>query len=170
MSALTITKASAAGIPVLLELIGEMAAYERSAHALEITAESLGEHLFGPRPCAEALLGFWEGQPAAYAILVWTFSSYRGRPSLYIEDVFVRERMRGLGIGKEMMAAIARLAVERNSPRLHWSVLDWNEPAIGFYERLGAAREEDRRHYYLLGEDLRRLAGAAPDSTPRDGG
>src|SRR5258708_4881243 len=128
-----ITAAGEGDIPVILALIRELAAYEKMLDAVQIEEACLREFVFGPRPCAEVLIGWWEGEAVSYAILLPKFASFRGRPNLYLEDIFVRESMRGKGLGKAFMAYVARLAVERGCAYVEWNALDWNQPALRFY-------------------------------------
>lgn len=117
--------------------------------------------LFGPRPAAEVLIAEWEGEPAAFALFFHNFSTFLGRPGLYLEDLFVRPAHRGRGIGGRLLAELARLAVDRECGRLEWSVLDWNESAIGFYRALGAEPQDDWTVFRVTGEALSRLAARA---------
>lgn len=158
---LQIREAAPAGIPALLALMKEMAAYERVPDAMQADEPRLRRFLFGERAIAQAFLASdGGGEPAGYAIVLPKFSSYAAAADLYLEDVFVRESLRGRGYGKQFMTFLAQYARQRGYRHLIWSVLDWNQPAIGFYERLGARREEGRHHYSLEGEALRRLEGA----------
>jgi GNAT superfamily N-acetyltransferase len=154
-----IRAAQAEDAAVLLALIRELADYENSLHAVQINEEKLRRWVFTGRPCAEAFLGFADAQPAGYAIVFPTFGSYRGTPSLYIEDIYIQDRWRGHGFGKSMMAFLARLAASRGYAHLSWSVLDWNQPSIDFYTRLGAVRTNGHIHMKLDGDAFRRLAG-----------
>lgn len=122
----------------IVDLIRELAVYEKLEHEAQATPERLAQHLFGPRPFAEALMVERRGEPVAFALYFHTFSTFRGVPSLYLEDVFVRPPHRGQGIGKALLARVARIAVDRGCGRMEWSVLDWNAPAIGFYRSIGA--------------------------------
>jgi len=136
--ALTIRPANSDDISQLLELIGELADYERAPNEAVATPELIHEALFGERPSAEAVIAEWEGSPAGFALFFHNFSTWLGRPGLYLEDLFVRQTMRGRGIGKALLLHLARLARERGCGRMEWSVLDWNQPAIDFYRSLGA--------------------------------
>ena len=120
-------------------------------------------HLFGADPAAEAAVAEVGGEPAGFALWFSTFSTFRGQPGLYLEDIFVKPGFRGRGIGKGLLAAVARRAVERGCGRLEWSVLDWNAPAIGFYRSLGARPMDEWTVYRIDDEPLRRLAELAPD-------
>ena len=146
----------------LATLIRELAAYERLEARAHATADDLRRHLFGPRPFAEALLAEVDGEPAGFALFFHNFSTFRGQPGLYLEDLFVRPPHRSQGVGRALLARLARLAVERGCGRLEWAVLDWNEPALGFYRALGARPLDEWTVYRLDGEALDRLAARAP--------
>ena len=143
---------------VLVNLVYELAVYEKLEQHARATAEDFRKNLFGPRPAAEAAVAELEGEPVGFALWFSTFSTFRGQPGLYLEDIFVRPSSRGRGIGKALLAAVARQAVERGCGRLEWSVLDWNAPAIGFYQALGARPMNEWTVYRLDDEPLRRLA------------
>jgi GNAT superfamily N-acetyltransferase len=147
---------------VLVNLVRELAIYEKLEPYARATPEDFRQHLFGSHPAAEAALAEVAGQPVGFALWYSTFSTFRGRPGLYLEDLFVRPEYRGRGIGKALLASIARLAVERGAGKLEWSVLNWNEPAIGFYRALGARPLDEWTVYRLDGESLRHLAATAP--------
>ena len=123
-----------------------------------MTEETLRRSLFGPRPYAEVLLGYADEKPVAFAVFFHNFSTFLGTPGLYLEDLFVVPEMRGHGFGKAMLVELARIARERNCGRFEWSVLDWNESAIGFYKKLGAVPMEDWMIMRVTGEALSRLA------------
>jgi len=142
----------------ILSFIKELAEYERLPHEVVATEEILKETLFGARPFAEVLFALYDDQPVGYALFFHSFSTFLGRPGVYLEDLYVRPSMRGNGIGKALLAYLARLAVERKCGRLEWAVLNWNEPAIGFYEKLGARAMDEWTVYRLAGDALKRLA------------
>jgi GNAT superfamily N-acetyltransferase len=144
--------------PQLLAFIRELAEYERLAHAVVATVDDLASSLFGPQPCAYALLAFLDSAPVGFAVYFYNFSTFLGRRGLYLEDLYVRPAARGHGIGRELLVRLARIAVERGCGRMEWAVLDWNEPAIGFYRKLGAAPNDDWTTYRLSGEALLDLA------------
>ena len=147
-----------------MTLIRELAHYENlEAHAVA-TPEDLHRHLFGPRPFAEAIIVEIGGEAVGYALFYHTFSSFRGQPGLYLEDVFVRTEYRGRGAGKAMLAHVAKLAVERGCGRLEWVVLDWNEPSIGFYRSLGAMPMDEWTGYRIVDAPLVRLASFATEA------
>ena len=163
-----IEPAGEADIPIVLSLIREMAAYEHASREIEVNETLLRQFVFSDRPHAEVFLGYYETAPVAYAIILPKFYSYQGRPNLYLEDLYVQPHLRGKGIGKVMMTHLAKLALDRGCAFLEWSVLDWNEPAIQFYRRLGARRVEDRSHFYLDREALQPLA-VTPSQTASSG-
>ncbi len=146
----------------LVRLIHELAVYEHLEDFARATPDALRSHLFGPRPFAEAILAEMGGEPAGFALYFVTFSTFRGQPGLYLEDIFVREAYRGQGIGKSLLAAVAKEAIDRGFGRLEWSVLDWNQPAIGFYRSQGAQPLSDWTVYRIDETSLQRLAELAP--------
>jgi GNAT superfamily N-acetyltransferase len=149
--------------PLVLALIRELAEYERLAHEVKATAEDVAAALFGERPDAESLLAFLDGEPVGFALFFHNYSTFVGRPGLYLEDLFVRPAARGLGIGQALLRRLAGVALERDCGRMEWAVLDWNEPAIGFYHSLGAQAMDAWTVYRLEGPNLAALAaGAAP--------
>jgi len=155
--------ATRADLPHILAFIRELAEYEKLAHEAVATEAQLDEHLFGPRPAAEVVIAEVDGEPAGFALFFTSFSTFVGLPGLYLEDLFVRPRFRGLGVGKRLMIDLAHRAVERGYGRFEWSVLDWNEPAIRFYRSLGALGQDEWTVQRVTGEALRRLAATAAD-------
>jgi GNAT superfamily N-acetyltransferase len=145
-------------VPLILTLIRELAEYERLSHEVSATEELLRESLFGERPVAEVVIGEADGRPAAFALFFHSFSTFLGKPGIYLEDLYVRPEFRGRGFGKIMLARLARLAKARGCGRLEWWVLDWNEPAIRFYKGLRAEAMEDWTVYRVSGEALDDLA------------
>ena len=145
-------------VPVIAELIRGLARYEKLEHQVVMTEELLGAGLFGERPFAEVILAEEDGQAVGFALFFHSFSTFLGRPGIYLEDLFVLPEKRGLGVGRTLLAHLAALAVERGCGRLEWAVLDWNRDAIGFYERLGARPNSDWTVYRLTGEALTGLA------------
>lgn len=139
-------------------LIRGLAEYERLSHAVVLEEDRLREHLFGRRPFAEVLLAEEAGEAAGFALFFPNYSTFLARPGIYLEDLFVRPEYRGRGHGKALLAAVARLVVERGCGRLEWSVLDWNKPAIDFYRSLGAAALDDWTMYRLAGDALAALS------------
>lgn len=155
---LTIRPATVEDVALVARLIRELAEYERLADAAVATEADLREQLFGERPAAEVLVAEADGEAAGFALFFHTFSTFLGKRGLYLEDLFVRPAFRGLGLGRHLMAALARIAVQRGCGRFEWSVLDWNEPAIGFYRALGASAMDEWTVQRLQGEALRALA------------
>lgn len=142
---------------VLLGLIHELAVYEREPDQVKTTSEQLATALFGPAPVAEAVLAEVEGEVAGFALFFTNFSTWVGRPGLYLEDLFVRESRRGCGVGKALLLHLAGIARERNYGRMEWSVLDWNQPAIDFYRSLGASGMDEWTVFRLDEQALARL-------------
>jgi GNAT superfamily N-acetyltransferase len=153
-----IRPATVSDVPLILDLIRGLAEYEKLASQCVATESLLCENLFGPRPYAETLIGELDGVGVGFALFFHNFSTFLARPGIYLEDVFVRPEHRGAGVGKALLQAVARIAVERNCGRFEWSVLDWNEPAIGFYKSRGAQVLPDWRICRVSGEALHRLA------------
>ncbi|MDQ6918384.1 MAG: GNAT family N-acetyltransferase [Candidatus Dormibacteraeota bacterium] len=156
---MTIRPATEADLATIDELIRALAVYERMADEVVMDAELLRKNLFGERPYAEVLIAEVDDEPAGFALYFHNFSTFVGRPGIYLEDLFVKPEHRGKGYGKDLLKRLAEIAVERNCGRLEWAVLDWNEPAIGFYKRLGARPNDDWTIFRLAGEALRDLAG-----------
>ena len=145
-------------VPLILALIRELAEFERLLHEVVADEAGLRAQLFGARPAAEVLLGFEaDSTPMGFALFFQNFSTFLGRPGIYLEDLYVRPDKRGRGLGRALLTRLARLAVERDCGRLDWSVLDWNENAIGFYKKLGARLMEDWRTCRVTGEALATL-------------
>ncbi len=161
-AAFSIRPAERGDVPLLLELIGELADYERLRNEVVADAAGLEQHLFGERPAAEAVLAERPGGGAAlgYALFFPTFSTFLGRPGLWLEDLFVRPAERGVGVGRALFAHVAALAAERGCGRLEWSALDWNEPALAFYRGLGAQRLTEWQLHRLDGDALTAFARA----------
>ena len=145
-------------VPLIRQLIVELAEYERMRDAAVATDAALREQLFGAQPAAEVLLGEVDGQPAGFALFFHNFSTFLGQRGLYLEDLFVRPQFRGAGLGKHLMATLARLAVQRGCGRFEWSVLDWNTPSIGFYRSIGAVGMDEWTVQRLQGDALHALA------------
>lgn len=153
-----IRSATSTDVPTIARLIRALAAYERLADKVVFDEAELRRHLFGPRPYAEVLLAEDAGTVVGFALFFHNFSTFMGRPGVYLEDLFVEPGHRGKGLGKALLSALARLAVERGCGRVEWAVLDWNEPAIGFYRSLGAEPQEDWRIFRLTGIALTGMA------------
>jgi GNAT superfamily N-acetyltransferase len=153
---ITIRAAQPADVPVLLQLIRELAEYERLAHQVVATESDLSESLFAAQPAAHAyaVLAELDGKPAGFAIYFFNFSTFLSRPGLYLEDLFVRPALRRRGVGKALFRHLAQIAVERRCGRFEWSVLDWNQPAIAFYRSLGAVPLIEWTVFRLTGDSL----------------
>jgi GNAT superfamily N-acetyltransferase len=158
MSKLRIVPATEADLPLILDLIQALAEYEKLAEAVTATQERLRETLFGSKPAAEVLLAHWEGECAGFAVFFGSYSTFLAQPGLYLEDLYVKPHLRGKGIGPALLKRLARIATERGCGRLEWGVLDWNRPAIEFYQKLGAAPLDEWTKYRLSGEALKSLA------------
>jgi GNAT superfamily N-acetyltransferase len=154
---ISIRAAEISDAATILTFIKELAEYERLAHTVVATEQALRETLFGPRPSAEVLIAEIAGAPVGLALFFTNYSTFTGRPGIYLEDLYVRPAARGRGAGKALFLQVARLAVERRCARLDWAVLDWNEPSIQFYKSLGAEALTDWTTYRLSGEGLRAL-------------
>ena len=154
-----IRAATAADVPAILGLIRELAEYERLLDMVVATEASLHRSLFGPRLFAEALIAEVDGEAVGFAVFFHNFSTFLGKPGVYLEDLFVRPAFRGRGLGKALLTRVARIAVDRDCGRMEWSVLNWNEPAIRFYESLGAQPLSDWTMYRLTGDTLPWLGG-----------
>jgi len=144
--------------PVIFSLITELAEYEHLAHEVAASVDDIRKTLFGERPLAETLIGEYEGLPISFALFFYNFSTFLGKPGIYLEDLYVQPEHRGKGFGSKMLAHIAALAKERNCGRFEWSVLNWNTPAIRTYEKLGATPMKEWILYRLSGGALDRLA------------
>ena len=143
---------------LILSFIKELADYEKLLHEVEATEETLAQSLFSAEPCAKAIIGEFEGQPVGYALFFTNFSTFTGRPGIYLEDLYVSPNMRGKGFGKSLLAYLAKLAQEKNYTRVEWSVLDWNEPSIQFYRSIGAIPMEGWTVQRLHGQALKNFA------------
>ena len=155
---LTIRPATPADVPLILEFIRELAEYEREPQAAVATQADLLRDGFGPEPKFRVDIAEWSGEPAGFALYFWNYSTWQGKPGLYLEDLFVRPQFRGKGIGKALLVHLARVAVKNNCGRLVWQVLDWNTPAIEFYKSLGAETMKEWLTMRVTGEALTRLA------------
>lgn len=153
-----IRPAIAADLPLIAALIRELAAYEQLSHEVRFDEATLGQYLFGVRPMAEVLIAEAAGEACGFALFFHNFSTFEGRPGIYLEDLFVRAPARGLGLGLALLAQLARLATARGCARLEWAVLDWNAPSIAFYQKLGARAQDEWTGMRLSGAELRLLA------------
>ena len=154
----TVRPAQPEDVSTLFQLIKALAEYEKLADQVTGTAEQLRSHLFGAQPCIEAIVADCEGESIGFALFFTNYSTFLTKPGLYLEDLFVLPTYRSCGIGKALLSELAKLARSRDCGRLEWSVLDWNEPAIGFYQRIGATVMPDWRICRVTGEAIDRLA------------
>jgi len=148
-------------IPLILELIRALAAYELEPDAVKITAETLARDLFGPNPPIHVLIAELDAKAAGFALYFFNYSTWTGRPGLYIEDLFVHPEVRGRGLGRKLFAHLAAIAQSKNCGRFQWQVLDWNEPSIRFYQHLGAEFQNDWRNMRLPADVVATLAEEA---------
>lgn len=146
-------------VQLILELIRELAEFERLSHEVVADADTLRRSLFDGRRVAEALIAEYGGAPAGFALFFHNFSTFQGKPGIFLEDLYIRPEFRGKGIGREVLTYLARVAVERRCSRLEWAVLSWNERAISFYKRLGARPLDEWTIFRLTGKNLDDLAG-----------
>ena len=156
-----IRPATSADVPAIIQLIRALAEYEKLSHQVILDEARLREHLFGARPYAEVLLAEEAGRVVGYALYFHSYSTFLARPSLYLEDLFVLPEHRGRGHGKALLARLARISVERGCGRFEWMVLDWNTPAIRFYESLGAVVSPEWQLCRMTGDALQRFAATA---------
>ena len=160
MTNLEIRTTTEADIPVILDLIRQLAEYEREPEAVVATEAGLRDVLFGAHRSAETLLALENDKPVGFAVYFYNFSTWLGRPGLYLEDLFVLPSVRGKGYGRALLERLAQIAHERGCGRMEWAVLDWNEPAIQFYKKLGAAPMSEWTVFRLTQEGIAKLAGA----------
>lgn len=158
-SSISIAPATPADVPDILRFIRGLAEYEKLAHACVATEEALLATLFGERPAAEVLIARLDHAPVGFALFFSTYSTFRAKPGMYLEDLFVLAEHRGRGVGKALLVRLAQLARERDCGRLEWSVLDWNAPAIEFYQRMGATVMSDWRLCRMTPPEIAKLAG-----------
>jgi len=161
MNDIEIRPAKSEDVETIFQLIHALADYEKLSHEVTGTAALLHEHLFGAHPCIEALLADHQGQPIGFALFFTNYSTFLTKPGIYLEDLFVMPEYRGKGIGKALLGALARLALERDCGRLEWSVLDWNEPAIAFYQRIGATVLPEWRICRVTGAAIAQLGNSS---------
>jgi GNAT superfamily N-acetyltransferase len=155
---LRIRDAAPADAALILDLIRELALYERAPEAAKATLADIERALFGDHPKVQALIAEWDGAPVGFAVYCFNFSTWTGRHGVYLEDLFVREAARGRGVGKALLVRLAQIARAKNCARLEWAVLNWNEPAIGFYKSLGAKAMDEWTVYRMEGAALDTLA------------
>jgi len=155
---ITIRAAVRADAPLVLGFIRELALYERLEHQVVATVEDIEAALFGARPYAEVVFACVDGVPLGFALFFHNFSTFLGKPGIYLEDLFVRPQARGLGLGRRLLAWLARTTLERGGARLDWAVLDWNAPSIGFYRSLGAVPLDEWTTFRMSGAALEALA------------
>ena len=158
MAETRVREATEEDVPLVLSLIRDLAEYEKLSQEVVATEGDLRANLFGERPVAEVLIADHDGVPAGFALFFHNFSTFLGKPGIYLEDLYVKPELRGAGIGKKLLVHLARLAKKRGCGRLEWWVLDWNEPSIGFYRKIGAVAMDDWTVYRLTGQALSRLA------------
>jgi GNAT superfamily N-acetyltransferase len=161
--ATTIRPATKADVPQILAFVSALAVYERNPDSVTATEAGLLRDGFGPNPFYYCLIGDVDGKPAGFALYFFNYSTWNGRPGIYLEDLFVQPEFRGLGIGKALLRQVAAIAVEKNCPRLTWAVLDWNTPAIDFYRAMGAQFLDEWRMVRVTGDALQQLAGISAE-------
>jgi GNAT superfamily N-acetyltransferase len=161
MSSLQIVPATEAEIPVILGMIRDLAEYEKLTHLVVATEERLRQTLFGKRPAADVLLASWDSEWAGIALFFSNYSTFLAQPGIYLEDLYVKPHLRGKGIGFALLKRLTEIAVERGCGRVEWEVLDWNEPSIQFYKRLGAAPMDQWTRFRLTGDAIKQLAGSS---------
>lgn len=166
---LTIRNTTPGDVPLILDFIRGLAEYERAPKAVVATQEDLLRDGFGPHPKYRCVIAEWDNRPAGFAFFFYNYSTWRGRPGLYLEDLFVYPDMRGKGIGKALLEHLAQIAVRENCYGVVWQVLEWNEPAIKFYESLGASIMDDWETMRIVGPALSRLAGGGEASEGKAG-
>lgn len=157
----TIRPASIEDCGLILKFIQALADYEKLSHEVVANEDSLRATLFGDKPGAEVVIAHWENQPAGFALFFPNYSTFLGRPGIYLEDLFVFPDFRGRGLGKALLSHLAALVVERDGGRLDWSVLDWNQPSIDFYRSIGARPLDAWTQFRLQGEALEAMAKAS---------
>lgn len=158
----TIRPATRADVPIILHLIRDLATYERAPNEVTATEAGLVGVLFGEKPSAEVVLAFAGDNPVGFAVFFQNFSTWLGRPGIYLEDLFVKPEMRGRGYGRALLVHLAKIARDRNCGRMEWAVLDWNDPAIHFYRKLGAKPMDEWTVFRLTRDGIANLAEARP--------
>src|SRR5688572_12620738 len=152
-------------VPLILTLVQALAEYERMSDEVLATEARLRDTLFGASPCAEAAIARVEREAVGFALWFFNYSTFLAQPGLYLEDLFVLPDWRGRGVGAALLRHLARVAIERDCGRMEWSVLNWNEPAVGFYKKIGARPMDEWTVYRLVGSDLRRFANPEPQTS-----
>ncbi|MBX3007286.1 MAG: GNAT family N-acetyltransferase [Melioribacteraceae bacterium] len=155
---IVIRKGTAKDVSIILELIKALADYEKAPHEVIADEKLLTQNLFGDKPYAETLIADYDGEPAGFALFFHNFSTWVGKPGIYLEDLFVKPHLRGKGIGKKLLIQIAKIAVERDCGRFEWAVLDWNEPSIQFYKNLGAKPMDEWTIFRMTEQQIKVLA------------
>jgi GNAT superfamily N-acetyltransferase len=158
MAEIRIRPATRGDVPLIVTFIHELATYEKLAHEVVASEADMHAALFGEPPVVETVIASLDGEPVGYALFFPTFSTFLGKPGLYLEDLYVRPAARGLGVGRTLLAHLARITVERGWGRFEWAVLDWNEPSIAFYKKMGATAMHDWTVFRLTGKALETLA------------
>jgi GNAT superfamily N-acetyltransferase len=164
---LKLRKATAKDIPLILSFIRELAEYERAPKAVSCTEKDLRRDGFGPRPKFRVIIAEWNGQPAGMAFFFNNYSTWQGRPGIFIEDLFVRPQFRGKSIGRALIAHLAQTAIVEHCHGIRWEVLDWNKPAIDMYQHLGSKFREGWRIMQISGQELKELAESASESVSK---
>jgi GNAT superfamily N-acetyltransferase len=154
----TIRPATVTDVPIIFQLIHDLATYERAPNEVRATEAQLNDVLFGEKPAAEVLLAFEDEMPIGFAVFFHNFSTWLGKPGLYLEDLFVKPEVRGKGYGRALLIHLAKIARDRGCGRMEWAVLDWNEPAIQFYKKIGAQPLDEWKIFRLTGDGIARLA------------
>jgi GNAT superfamily N-acetyltransferase len=163
ISPVRVAEATEPDVPAILQMIRDLAEYEKLSHIVVATEEKLRQTLFGPRPCAEVILAWVGDECAGMALFFSNYSTFLAQPGLYLEDLYVKPHLRGKGAGRALLRRLAQMALERDCGRVEWEVLDWNEPSIRFYRSLGALPHDEWTRYRLTGMALQQLAD--PDRT-----
>lgn len=158
MSEIHIVPAAETDVPIILDMIRALAEYEKLAHIVVATEDQLRRTLFGPHPAAEVLLAYLNGEPVGFALFFPNYSTFLAQAGIYLEDLYVKPHARGKGAGLALLKELARIALERGCGRVEWAVLDWNEPSIQFYKKLGAVPMDDWTIFRLTSEPLMKLA------------
>lgn len=160
-----IVPATPADVPAIFEMIRGLAEYEKLNHVVTATEDRIRDTLFGPKPAAEVLLAEWKSEWAGFALFFPNYSTFLGQPGLYLEDLYVKPHARGKGLGLALLKELAKVAVARNYGRVEWAVLDWNEPSIQFYKKLGATPMNEWTTYRLTGDAIRNLADSSKSTS-----